>query len=105
LDAEAVDIVGAEQRRQIAAGLAEIDPLRSQLVAIEHDLRLRLVELQVGGREDEQAARERLLHQLIGELAQLPGLGRRRDYEVDRKVATAGKRRRRLGDDAHTRDL
>ena len=71
LDAEAVDVVAAEQRRQIAAGLAQIDALRAQLVAIEHDLGLRLVELQVGVGEDEHAARERLLHELLGELAQL----------------------------------
>ena len=61
LDAEPVDVVGAEQRRQIAAGLAQIDALRAQLVAIEDDLRLRLIELQIGVGEDEQAARERLL--------------------------------------------
>ena len=105
LDAEAVDVVAAEQRRQIAAGLAQIDALRAQLVAIEHDLGLRLIELQIGVGEDEQAARERLLHELVGELAQLLRLGRRRDHEVDREVAAAGQRRRRQRDDADAGNL
>ena len=73
LDAEAVHVVAAEHRRQIAARLAEIDALRSELVAIEDHLRLRLVELQVRVGEDEHAARERLLHELPGELLELPG--------------------------------
>ena len=78
LDAEAVDVVAAEQRRQILAGLAQIDALRAELVAIEDDLGLRLIELQVGVGEDEQAARERLLHELVRELAKLLRLGRPR---------------------------
>ena len=85
LDAEAVDVVAAEQRRQIRAGLAEVDALRAELVAIEDDLGLRLVELQVGVGEDEQPAGERLLHQLAGEIAELLRLGRRGDHEVDRE--------------------
>ena len=89
LDAEPVDVVAAEQRREIAAGLAQVDALRAQLVAIEDDLGLRLVELQVGVGEHEQAARERLLHELFGELAQLLRLGRRGDHEIDREVAAA----------------
>ena len=68
LDAEPVDVVPAEQRRKIRAGLPQVDALRAKLVAIEDDLGLRLVELQIGVGEDEQPARERLLHELAGEL-------------------------------------
>ena len=105
LDAEPVDVVAAEQRRQILAGLAQVDALRAQLVAIEDDLRLRLVELQVGVGEDEQPARERLLHELAGKLAELLRLGRRGDHEVDGEVSAAGQRRRRQRDRADARDL
>ena len=71
LVAEPVDVVAAEQRRQIQAGLAQADSLRPQLVAIEDHFGLWLIELHVGVGEDEQAARERLRHELVGQLAQL----------------------------------
>ena len=71
LDAEAVDVVAAEHRRQVAARLAQVDALRAHLVAVEHDLGLRLVELQVGVGEHEHAARERLADELVGELDEL----------------------------------
>ena len=71
LDAEPVDVVAAQQRRQVAAGLAQVDALRAHLVAVEHDLGLRLVELQVGVGEHEHAARERLPDELVRELGEL----------------------------------
>ncbi len=71
LDAETVDVVGAEERREVAARLAEIDALRPELVAIEHHLRLRLVEFQIRIRVDEHPARERLFHELLRQVAQL----------------------------------
>ena len=61
---------------EVLPGLAQIDALRTQLVAVEDDLGLRLVELQVGVGENEQTAGERLLHQLSGELDELLRLGR-----------------------------
>ena len=76
LDAEPVDVVSAEHRREIQTGLAQIDPLGAKLVAVEDHLGLRLVELQIRVGEDEQTTGERLLHELIGELAQLARLGR-----------------------------
>ena len=89
LDAEAVDVVAAQHRREVAAGLAQVDALRAHLVAVEDDLGLRLVELQVGVREDEQAARERLPHELVGELAELLAARRSR-----RSRGRPGSRRR-----------
>jgi hypothetical protein len=76
LDAEPVHVVAAEKGREIPPGLPEVDTLRPQLVAVEDHLRLRLVELQVGVGEHEHPAGKRLLHQLLGELAQPLGLGR-----------------------------
>src|SRR5262249_43862398 len=66
LNAETIDVVSAQQDREIAAGLSEVHALGAELVAIEHHARLRLVELQVGVREHELAAGERFLHELIG---------------------------------------
>src|SRR5687767_15644424 len=53
-----IDVVATEQDRQIASSLAEIDTLRSQPVAIEHDLGLGLIELQVGVGKHEQRSEE-----------------------------------------------
>ena len=89
LDAEAVDVVAAEQRREVAARLAQVDALRAHLVAVEDDLGLRLVELQVGVGEHEEAARERLPTSWLANSASCCGLGGRGDDEVDREVAAA----------------
>jgi len=75
LNAEAVHVIAAEQRRQVAAGLGQIDALGAQLVAVEDDLHLRLVELQIRVREHEEAAAERLLNQLLREVNETLGLG------------------------------
>ena len=53
LNAEAVHVVASEQRRQVASGLAEIHSLRSELVAIEDHLGLRLIELEIRIGENE----------------------------------------------------
>ena len=71
LDAETVHVVAAQHRREILAGLTQFDALRAQLVAIEDHFCLRLIELQVGVGEDEQPAGERLLHEPVGDLAEL----------------------------------
>ena len=92
LDAEPVDIVSAKHRRQVLTGLTEVDALRPKLVAIEHDLGLRLIELQVGVGKDEHAAAHRLLHELTGQLGELLRLGRRGNHEVDRKITAARQR-------------
>ena len=76
LDAEPVDVIAAHQCRQIESRLSQVDALRSELVAIEDDFNLRLVELDVGVGKDEQAAGERLLHELAGELAKPLGFRR-----------------------------
>ena len=90
LDAEAVDVVAAQQRREVAAGLAQVDALRAHLVAVEDDLGLRLVELQVGVGEHEQAAGERLPHQLVRRTRRAAAARRSR-----RSRSRPGSRRRR----------
>src|SRR5262249_32263010 len=57
IDAEAVHVITSEHRGEVESGLLQVDTLRAHLVAIEHDLALRLVELQVGVGKDEQTAR------------------------------------------------
>ena len=105
LDAEPIYVVAAEKRREIQTRLAQLHALRSQLVAIEDDLRLRLIELQIGIGVDEEAARERLLHQLPGDVSKLLRLRRRRDHQIHREVSASGKRRGGERDGADTRDL
>ncbi len=105
LNAEPVDIVSAQQGGQILSGLAQVNSLRAQLVAIEDDLGLRLVELQVGVGVDEQTAGESLPHQLLGEVEQLLRLARRGDYEINREISAAGQRRRSQRNHADARDL
>ena len=105
LNAEPVDVVTAEERRQVLSRLAEVHALRTHLVAIEHDLRLRLVEPEIGIGEHEQPAGERLLHQLAGELPEPLGLGGRRDHEIHREISATGQRRRRHGDHANAGNL
>jgi hypothetical protein len=75
------------------------------LVAVEDDLGLRLVELEIGVGEDEQPAGEGLLYELVRDVHQLLRLGRRGDDEVHGKVAGARQRRRGHRDDAHAGDL
>ena len=60
LDAEAVDVVPAQQGGKVLAGLAQVNALRAELVAVEDDFGLRLVEFQIRVGVDEQAAGERL---------------------------------------------
>ena len=95
----------AEQRREVEAGLTQVDALRSELVAIEDHFHLRLIELDVRVGEDEQPARERLLHELSGELAELLRFACRRNHDIDREVSSAWQRRRDDRDDADARDL
>src|SRR3989454_3573676 len=105
LDAEAIDIVAAEERGQVRPGLAHVDTQRTHLVAVEDDLRLRLIELDVGVRVHEEAARVRLPDQLAGQLGDLRRLARGADDELDRKALAARQRRRRQGNHAHSRKL
>ena len=65
LDAEAVHIISANQRRKILTCLAQVDSLGPDLVSIENNFGLRLVELQVAIGVDEHAARIGLLHELV----------------------------------------
>ena len=90
LDTETIHIIPAEQRRKVLAGLAQINPLRAELVPVEDYLGLRLVKLQIGVGIDEDAALERTLHQLVRELRKLLRLSRRSDDEVHGKISTAG---------------
>ena len=74
---------------KILSGLAQIDALRAQLVAVEDDFGLWLIELQICVSKDEEAAGHCLLHQLLGEVDKLLRLRRRRDHEIDREISAA----------------
>ena len=105
LDAEAIDVVAAEHGGKILAGLGQVDSLRAEFVAVEDDLSLRLVELQVGVGVNEEAAGERFLHELVGKLAELPRLGCRDNHELNREISATRQRRRRQRDHANARNL
>ena len=104
LVAKAVDVVAAKQRREVGSDLLQVQTECGHLVAVEDDLRLRLVVLQVGVREHEDTALERFGDELIGEFEQFSGLCGGRNDKLDREVASAGKRRRRDGNDLKTRN-
>ncbi len=90
LDAEAVHVVSAEQRREVASGLGQIDALRAEFVAVEDHAGLGLIELQVGVGKHELAALHGLLHDGVGELGELRRLGGRDDRHIDRQSLIAG---------------
>ena len=87
LDAEAVDVVPAQEGREVPPDPAQVDSLRAQLVAVEDHLGLGLVELEVGVREEEEPAGEGLPHQRVRDLDQPLRLRGGRDHEVHREVA------------------
>ena len=92
---EAVDEVAAHRGGQVLPHLLQVQPQGRHLVAIELDLGLRLVDLDVDERrEGEEAAPGRLLLELPGEAEDLGRLGRGGDHELDREVAAAGERGR-----------
>jgi hypothetical protein len=64
--------------------------LRPQLVAVEHDPRLRLIELQVRVGKHEHSALERLHDERVRDVRQLLRLGRRLNDQVDRKSPPPG---------------
>ena len=105
-DAESVHVIAAEEDGQIASGLGHVDALRPQLVAIEHDLRLRLIELQIRIGVHELPARECFADQLVRELGKTLGFRGRNDRHVDGKtLAGAGQRWRNDLNRANARDL
>ena len=74
--AEAVDEVAAHRRREVLPDGLEVQPQLGHLVAVDHDLRLGLVDLDVDERrEGEHAALRRLLLELLGEAQDLGGVG------------------------------
>src|SRR5216683_5511614 len=95
LDAEAVDIVSAEQRGKVLTSLGQVHSLSTNLVTVEDNLSLWLIELQVGVGKNEQATGECFLHQLIGEFTELPRFSRRHDHKLNRKISTTWQRGRR----------
>ena len=95
LDAEAVDIVSAEQRGKVLTSLGQVHSLSTNLVTVEDNLSLWLIELQIGVGENEKATGECFLHQLIGEFTELPRFSRRHDHKLNRKISTTWQRGRR----------
>ena len=104
-DAEAVDEVAADHRREIGAHLLEAQAHRRDLVLVDHDLGLRLIDANVGdGRKGELATLHRLLRELLGEANELFVARRRCDHELHREEASARQRRRQKYRRAHSRD-
>ena len=94
---EAVYIIAADHRRHVSADLPEIEPQVGNLVAVDHELGLGLVDLDINDRrEGEHAALHRLELNLPGNVQNLGMLGSRCDDELNRKIAAAGQRRRAL---------
>ena len=104
LVAKAVDVVAAKHRREVSSDLLQIQTECGHLVAVEDDLRLRLVVLQVGVREHEYTALERFGDELVGEFEEFSGFCGGRNDKLDGEVASAGKRRRRDGNDLKPRN-
>ena len=92
LDAEAVHIVAAQHGAEVGADLLKVEAKRGDLVAVEGDLGLRLVVLQVGVGVDEDPAGKGRLHEFLRGLEELPWFHGRGDHELDGKVAASGKR-------------
>src|SRR5258708_2824295 len=91
---EAIDEVAAKHRRQVRADLLHVDPHRRDLIAVEDDLRLRLIDPHIAdGRERELPALDRLLRELLGKAEDLIVAGRRLDHEFHREESGARKGR------------
>src|SRR5690606_36924934 len=94
LDAEAVDEIAADGRGQIRADLLQVEAHAGDLVAVEHDLRLRLVDLGVDIEKHELAAGHGAALQLAGKLQDAIVRSGRGQHKLDRKRAAAGQRGR-----------
>ena len=98
VDVEAVHEISAEHGGEILADLAQVEPERGDLVAVQNDLGLGLVDLGVDDRrEGEHAALGRLLLKLAGDLEDLGGLGGGGDDELHRKISATRQRGRSDG--------
>ena len=87
--AEIVDIAAAQHRPQRAAHVAHGQAELGGLVAVDLDGDLRLVDLEVGIQEDEDAARMGLSQKRLGHIVQpLKGFGGA-DHELHRQPAAA----------------
>src|SRR5205814_667304 len=101
-DAEAVDEVPAHRCAQILADALEVETQLRDLLAVELDLRLRLIDLGVDdGREGEHPARRRLLLDLLREAEDLARLGGGGDDDLDRERPSARQRRRKDAEGLH----
>ena len=103
VEAEIVDVAAAQHRRQRRADIAHLEAELRGLVAVDHDRRLRLVDLEVGVHEDEHAARIGFLQEVLRHLVQRTEGAGRVDDELDRQTDGAGQRRRLEGHDLRAR--
>ena len=92
LVAEPIDVISAQHRGKVHPDLLEVKSKRCHLVAIEDDLGLRLIILQVGVRKHEDPALEGLGDKFVGHIEKLPRLGSGGDYQLDGKIAATRKR-------------
>jgi hypothetical protein len=79
--------------------------LRTQLIAVEDDLGLRLIKLEIAIGVDKQTTGESLSDKLLSEGVELPGLSGRDDNELHREISASRQRRRRQWDDTDTRNF
>src|SRR6185437_10562513 len=97
-DVEEVDVVAAHGGGEIGADLGQVQAQGRDLVAVDHDLGLGLVDLDVDlGREEEHARLGRVVRDLLRQGQQLVEVGGGGDDELHREVVAAGQRRREPG--------
>ena len=103
--AEIVDIAAAEHGGERAADVAHLQAELRGLVAVDHDVGLRIVDFQIAIEEDEIAALLRLLQKVLRNLVKpLERLGGA-DHELNRQADASRQRRRLKGDHAHAGNL
>ena len=104
-DVEAVDEITAHHRSDVGTDLLQIEAQVGHLVAVDNDLGLRLIDLDVDDRrKGKHAALHGLELNLLGKLQDLICLGRGGQDELHRKLAAARQRRRQHRKDPNARD-
>ena len=104
-DAEIIDVAAAQHGGERSADVAHLQAELRRLVAIDGDVGLRIVDLQVAVEEDEHAAVQRLLQELLRHVVQSRERIGGGDHELHRQADAARQRRRLKRRDPHAGDL
>jgi len=105
VQAEIVDVAAPQQRGEGAADIAHLQAELRRLAALDLDGRLRQVDLEVAVQEDEHAALEGRLQELLRHVVEARERLGRADHELHGQAEAAGQRRRLEGDDLGAGDL